>query len=311
MPVLPDRRPGTALRTEMAPNLYIEAARAGRNAFWQYLLTILLVCVFVLGSGVVIVLAAVLFTGSLDLAALPPALFLALNMVPFFFVLGVLAVALPVLHRRPFFSLINPLAGRFRWSRFFLSAGLWLALSAAADLFLALLRPGNYVFVFEPQRLLPYLLVAVLLIPFQAAAEELLFRGYLTQGLGLAGGFWVAWLVPSLLFGLLHGANPEVGAYGVLLTLPLYIITGLLLGWITLRSESLELAIGLHIANNLYGTLLVTFPSSALPSPALFRVQAYDPLLVLVVFCALSMIYLLLLHLTGKDFFRKGLFGIK
>lgn len=295
----------------MTPNLYIEAARAGRNAFWQYLLTILLVGAFVLGSGVVIVLAAMLFTGSLDLAALPPALFLALNLLPFFFILGVLAAALPLLHRRPFFSLINPLAGRFRWSRFFLAGGLWLALSAASDLILALLQPGNYVFAFEPQRLLPYLLVAVLLIPFQAAAEELLFRGYLTQGLGLAGGFWVACLVPSLLFGLLHSANPEVGAYGALLTLPLYIITGLLLGWITLRSESLELAIGLHVANNLYGTLLVTFPSSALPSPALFRVQVYEPLLVLVVFCVLALVYLFLLHLLGKGFFRKGLLGTK
>lgn len=281
----------------MVPNLYIEAARAGRNAFWRYLLTLLLTGGFVLGSGVAVVLAAVLFSGSLDLGALPPALFLALNLLPFFFILGVLAAALPLLHGRPFFSLINPLARRFRWARFLLAGGLWLALSAASDLILALLQPGNYVFVFEPARLLPYLLVAVLLIPFQAAAEELLFRGYLAQGLGLAGGYWMAWLVPSLLFGLMHGANPEVEAYGVLLTLPLYILMGLVLGWITLRSEGLELAIGLHVANNLYGTLLVTFPSSALPSPALFRVQAYEPLLVLVVFVFLSAIYLLLLQI--------------
>lgn len=293
----------------MNPNLFIEAARAGRNEFWRYFLTILLAGAFALGGGVAVVLAAFLFTGSLDLAALPPAQFLALNILPFFLILGVLAAALPLLHGRPFFSLINPLTGRFHWPRFFLSAGLWLLLSAISDMIMALIRPGNYVFVFEPESLLPYLIAAVLLIPFQSAAEELLFRGYLTQGLGLAGGFWMAWLVPSLFFGLLHGANPEVGAYGVLLTLPLYIGTGLLLGWITLRSESLELALGLHIANNLYGTLLVTFPSSALPSPALFRVQVYDPLIVLVMFFLMAAVYLLLLHLLGKGFFRKALLG--
>jgi membrane protease YdiL (CAAX protease family) len=288
----------------MKPNLFIEAARAGRTDFWRYILTILLAGAFALGGGVVVVLVVLLFTGRLDLAALPPALSLALNLLPFFLILGVLAAALPLLHERPFFSLVNPLAGRFQWRRFFLSAGLWVLLSAASDVFLALLEPGNYVFVFEPERLLPFAVVALLLIPFQAAAEELLFRGYLAQGFGLAGGFWMAWLVPSLLFGLLHGANPEVSAYGALLTLPLYIITGLLLGWVTLRSESLELALGLHVANNLYGTLLVTFPSSALPSPALFRIQAYDPLLVLVVFLVLAVVYLLLLHRLGRAFFR-------
>jgi len=293
----------------MDSNRFIEAARAGRNDFWRYLLTAILAGGFALAGGVMIVLIVLVTTGSLDLLALPPALFLALNLLPFFLILGVLAAALPLLHGRPFFSLINPLAGRFQWRRFFLSAGLWLLLSALSDIVLSLLQPGNYVFVFETACLLPFLLVAVLLIPFQAGAEELFFRGYLTQAFGLAGGLWLAWLVPSLMFGLLHGANPEVGAYGALLTLPLYIGTGLLLGWITLRSESLEPALGLHIANNLYSTVLVTFPSSALPSPALFRIQNYEPLTTLVVFAALSFIYLLLLGWLGRGIFRRGLFG--
>ena len=70
------------------------------------------------------------------------------------------------------------------------------------------------------------------------ASEELLFRGYLTQAFGLPGGFWAAWLVPGVWFGLLHFANPEVSAYGVLMTMPIYIDMGLLLGWVTLRSAA-------------------------------------------------------------------------
>lgn len=283
-------------------NIFVQAAKSGKNDFWRYLLTILLTGGLFVVGGVGLVVAAVLLTGSMDLASLSPPLYLALNLLPFFFVLGGLWIALPLFHKRTFSSLVNP-GRRFAWKAFILSAGAWLLISAAGDLALSRFQPGNYVFSFDPARYFPWLVVVVLLIPFQCAAEELFFRGYLTQGVGLAGGFWLAWLVPSLLFGLLHGANPEVLRYGPLLTLPVYIGTGLLLGWITLRSAGLEMALGLHMANNFYSTLLVTFPSSALPSPALFQIQQFDALAVMVIFFAAVLVYLVLLYFFGRDFF--------
>ncbi|MBE0698576.1 MAG: CPBP family intramembrane metalloprotease, partial [Anaerolineaceae bacterium] len=216
----------------MIENRFFQAARTGKYDFWRYLLTILLVT-FLFLSGGVCLLAAVLISGSTDLLSLPPALFLALNLVPFFFVLVGLGIALPLFHQRSLLTLVNP-GGRFALKPFLISAAAWLLVSTAGDVTLSLLQPGNYVFSFDLARFLPWLVVAILLLPFQCAAEELFFRGYLTQGLGLAGGFWLAWLVPSLLFGLLHGANPEVLQYGLALTLPVYIGTGLLMGWITL-----------------------------------------------------------------------------
>jgi len=284
----------------MNENLFIHAARVGKNDFWRYLVSLLLVgALAVLGGACP---AVGLLGVGLDLVSLSPPLYLALNLVPFFFVLGGLAIALPRIHHRPLRTLINPLR-RFSWRAFFLSAGLWGLVSAAGDLVLSRLQPGNYVFSFDPARYLPWLAAVVFLLPFQCAAEELFFRGYLTQGLGLAGGFWLAWLLPSFLFGLLHGANPEVLSYGALLTLPVYIGTGLLLGWVTLRSGGLEMALGLHIANNLYSTLLVTFPSSALASPALFKIQRYDALAVLLVFFAAALCYLGLLGWFGRHVF--------
>lgn len=286
----------------MMENPFVLAAESGKNDFWRYLLTIFLTGGLFMVGGVMLVAAAVLLTGSMDLASLAPPLYLALNLAPFFCVLGGLWIALPLLHKRSFSSLVNP-GRRFAWKAFFLSAGAWLLISAAGDLVLSRLQPGNYVFSFDPARYLPWLAVVVLLLPFQCAAEELFFRGYLTQGLGLAGGFWLAWLVPALLFGLLHGANPEVLRYGPLLTLPVYIGTGLLLGWITLRSAGLEMALGLHMANNFYSTLLVTFPSSALPSPALFQIQQYEALAVMLVFFAAVLVYLVLITWLGRGFF--------
>jgi len=264
----------------------------------------LLFTALVLFGGTCLGIAAFAAVGSLDLSRLPEALVLVISLLPFGFGILGLWIGMRVLHKRPFSSLIYPL-GHFRWGLYALSAGLWLALSAAGDMVLALLQPGNYVFTFEPARFWPYALVAVLLLPVQVAAEELLFRGYLTQGFGLAWGRWAAWLIPAVMFGLLHGFNPEVGAYGLLLMMPIYIGIGLVLGWITLRSAGLEAALGLHLANNLYGTLLVTAPSSALPAPGLFRIQQYDALATLVVFVVMALAFVGLFAFTNGKLERK------
>ncbi len=61
-----------------------------------------------------------------------------------------------------------------------------------------------------------FLLVVLLLTPWQAAGEEYLFRGYLTQAVGgMVGGVVLARvlavLVPALLFALAHGAPGPPG----------------------------------------------------------------------------------------------------
>jgi uncharacterized protein len=291
----------------MIDNRFLQAARAGKYDFWRYLLTILMVTFLFLSGGVCLAVV-VLISGAKDLLSIPPALYLALNLVPFFFVLVGLGIALPLLHHRSPLTLVCPVRP-FALKPFFISAAAWLVVSAAVDIILSLIQPGNYVFKFNWSQFFPWMVAAILLLPFQCAAEEFFFRGYLTQGLGLAGGFWLAWLVPSFLFGLLHGANPEVLKYGPLLTLPVYLATGLLMGWITLRSEGLEMSLGLHIANNFYSALLVTFPSSALPAPALFQIQHYDAIVVLVTFLAAVLVYLILIGWLGRGFFRQGLLG--
>lgn len=300
----------------MTDNRFIEAARLGLNDFWRYAATFFLTISLFIMAGVCTVLVLVvqtgaidMTTGTLDMEMLVGPGFLLANLVPFTFILLGLWIGVRLLHKRPFISLINPLL-RFDWRRFALGGGLWLLLTAISDLTLSVIQPGNYVFNLDLPALLPVLAIALVFLPFQVAGEELLFRGYLTQGIGHRFGFWASWIIPAILFGLLHGANPEVLEYGALLSMPIYIGMGLLLGWITLRSESMELALGLHLANNLYAALLVTFPSSALTTPALFTIQRFDPAVSLVVFFIVGAIYLLLLHLLGRGFFRKGLFQV-
>lgn len=63
--------------------------------------------------------------------------------------------------------------------------------------------------------------------------------------------------ITSLIFGLLHIANPEVEKLGYVIMI-YYIGTGLFLGIITLMDEGMELSLGFHAANNLFTALLVT-----------------------------------------------------
>jgi membrane protease YdiL (CAAX protease family) len=245
-------------------------------------------------ASVLFLLTAEILEGGLtfNLNDLSETTLLLVTMLPFPVTLLVLWIGQTLIHRRPMRLLVNPF-GKIRWRYLLLSAVLWLGLCGLSDLVLSVLQPGNYVWNFNLNRFLPYLALSLILIPLQTATEEFIFRGYLAQGLSLLNaGVWPSLIIPALVFGALHGVNPEVSAYGLLSTLPFYIAFGLLAGWLTLRSRGLELSIGMHAANNLYAALMVTFPASALPSPALFSIQDYNADLGLVVFAACMLLYL-------------------
>jgi uncharacterized protein len=313
---------------------YILSAQSGRNHAWRYLATFTLVTLLVLAGS-----AASHFLVRLESAAgglplapggqIPPLLLLGLNFLPYAFIPLGLWIGLSQLHQRSFLSLINA-DWSFNWRRFFLSAGLWLGLLVLADLFLAWRVPGRYALTFDASAFFPFFAAALVLVPIQAAGEELLYRGYLAQGIGLRGGFWLAWLMPSLLFGLLH-YNP---AFGWEQAIPV-IALSLMLGWITLRSGGLELAIGLHVVHNLYGLALVSSPHSPLPAPALLTVRPETGLVLvaspelaaaasgaasgslagtfipldILVYALVGLFYLVFIALLGRGFFPLGLVG--
>ncbi|MCX8024557.1 MAG: CPBP family intramembrane metalloprotease, partial [Thermanaerothrix sp.] len=244
---------------------------------------------------------AVILTGSTDLNAFPPVLLLVITLLPFPLggLLG-LVIGLRLFHHRTFLALINP-AGQVRWTNFWRSFGLWLILCGLSDVILWLINPSNYVWAADWSRFIPYAVIAILLIPFQTSTEELIFRGYLTQWIGRSRlGYWATLILPNLVFAALHGLNPEVQTYGAWLTMPLYFGIGVVLSWVTLRSGGLEYALGMHAANNLYAALLVTFPASALPSPALIQMRTYDPTIGLISFIIMAFVYLIILSPRPK-----------
>jgi len=154
--------------------------------------------------------------------------------------------------------------------RFIFSFTLWSLVIIGFFIYGYLKDPQDYVFSFELLPFLVFLLFAIVLIPLQTSFEEYFMRGYLMQGIGLATrSRAVALFSTSIIFGLMHLANPEVEKVGATIMI-YYIGTGLFLGIITLMDDGLELALGFHAANNLIGVLLVTSDWTAFQTNSLF-----------------------------------------
>lgn len=157
------------------------------------------------------------------------------------------------------------------WARVWFAFILWGLLTLGLTGLDIWLSPGDYVWNFRWDAFWKLAVIAILLIPLQTSFEEYLFRGHMMQGLGiLSGTRWVPLLVTSVLFGIMHIANPEVEKLGYG-SLVFYIGTGFFLGILTLMDEGLELALGFHAANNLVTALLVTADWTAFQTDSLYK----------------------------------------
>ena len=92
----------------------------------------------------------------------------------------------------------------------------------------------------------------------------------------------------------MHGANPEVSKFGWGIMMSYYIGTGLFLGIITLMDDSLELALGVHAATNIFAATMVTFEGAALQTPALFKTEIVNIELMIPVFFVFASIFTLI-----------------
>lgn len=187
------------------------------------------------------------------------------------------------------------------WSRIWFSFGLWAALSISFTLITYYLQPENFILNFKPVPFLIFFVIGLILIPLQTSFEEYLFRGYLMQGIGVVTkNRWFPLLFTSVLFGLMHIANPEVGKMGNIIMI-YYIGTGFFLGIITLMDEGLELALGFHAANNLVGALLITSDWSAFQTHSIFKDTA-EPSAGFDVILPVVIIFPILLYIFSKKY---------
>jgi membrane protease YdiL (CAAX protease family) len=230
---------------------------------------------------------------SLDFSAIGIGQNISLLLVLLAFVFGLLGlwVGVRFIHKKPFTKMITP-QNRVNWGKILFAFGLWMGLAILAELVFYAFNPENYSFHFEPNQFFGLLLIALLVLPIQTSFEELLFRGYLLQGISLIGVYrWVPLIVTSAAFGTMHFMNPEVQAFGTGITMAYYIGVGLFLGFVTLMDDGLEMALGIHAATNIFGALFVTFDESALQTAALFHTKSVNMDWMLAGFLAAAIVF--------------------
>ncbi|MEX0269257.1 lysostaphin resistance A-like protein [Leptolyngbyaceae cyanobacterium UHCC 1019] len=138
--------------------------------------------------------------------------------------------------------------------------------------------PQHFEWSVHPLQWLAFLSIALVLTPLQTSTEELLFRGYFLQAVGqLIKQPVILVIATSLPFAMAHFSNSEMNR-GSLWTGLTYGVLSLFLAAVTLKDNRLELALGIHAANNLFMLLIANSADSSLRSPSLLtQVTFLDP----------------------------------
>lgn len=289
----------------------------GENQWWKFLVVIAVALVagqivgaipLAIAVGVSIALnggQVATPENAMDFSAygIDPNLGLALVVIPFIVSLVLCVVLIKAFHHRTSKDVING-GLPFRWNRFWLGVGVWGAIMIVLLFAQLLISPDELEFQFDATKFIPLVFVAIIFIPIQSGTEEFIFRGYLAQGVaGWTKRVWAAVLIPSVLFALMHAANPEVKEHGFWMMMPFYFVFGLTFAIMAVLDNGIELAIGTHAVNNTLGAILVTSKESALQTPSLFFQQETNPAKESVVLILSSVIMLLILkRILAWDF---------
>jgi hypothetical protein len=285
-------------------NSYLDAGQQGNNRGWHYLLGIAMSLFFWLGAGTIatvgfIVGWSILYPSSaiatpeqiqifLQTPSIPA--YVASNIPSVFFLLGIV-LTLRFVHQRRFTTLVS-LEGTVLPKRILLSFAVWFGLLAVPSIVDYWLHPQNFIAIPTLSEWWIFLPLALILTPLQTSAEEFFFRAYVLQGLGLITRHpFLLIVLSSLLFAIPHFGNPEMQRSTLWLALSYWAI-GAFLTLITLKDQRLELALGVHAANNLFVALFVNTKDSALPAPSLFILKEVgDPRLSFSLFLLLAALY--------------------
>ncbi len=291
---------------------YLDAAKDGKSSGWRYIAgTFSILFIWLILGGIataflMIIFAVVQGLSLTDITQLifDPSLlgyipyYLVLNTGFLFFIFGIWLSVL-LIHRRSLRSLVT-WKKSVNWRRIGVGFAIWGGLILIGTILEYLVWPESFTVNFDARIFIPFAVLAILITPIQTTAEELFFRGYLVQGGSLISRNWIFLSIWSgVLFALPHFSNPEV-AENIVVVMLTFFVLGAFLAYISLKDGTIELAIGVHAANNLLAGLLVTFPESVLPTPAILTTTHFEPvysLISMLIMCTLM--YLLVFVWRG------------
>lgn len=230
-----------------------------RTRWWHWVLgTYAILGIWVLGGPVVGTLAVIILEpadGGWRELAVQLSTFIA------FF------VATPLIWRyllkRPVIQLVTD-RPRINWRRVGEGFGIWFGLSLLSGAIDYTLNRDAYRFSFSLAAFIPFAVVALLLLPIQTTAEELFFRGWIIQWARRLPTIAVV-AISGAVFSLPHLGNPEAAGSEIPALIAWFVLGA---GWayVSVRDRSIELAVGAHLANNLFAILLVGYDNAVLPT---------------------------------------------
>lgn len=236
---------------------------------------------------------------------LPYPLSFSLIMLGFLALLLLLLVSIKFIHQRKFATLWSD-QDKFRWKEFAAGIIITLVLAVGSDVVAHYISPHEHTWVFNQTKFIWFLPVALIFIPIQTLSEEVFFRGYLYQMFGLVfKNAWPALIASSIIFGAFHFGNAEMGISFWKMAV-VYIGSGLMIGLSVLLSKGIEFGWGFHLINNLYLSLITSFPGSSLDGPTIFSVPKPSADRVLVEFAIQFLVFTTVLLIR----YRKNVKGL-
>ncbi len=192
-------------------------------------------------------------------------------------------IAIKFIHNRPLGTVLNH-SGKINWSNFWIGFGVFgilLFIGTGVDY---IINSETYSVSFEPSKFWVMLPLILIMTPIQTTAEEIVFRGYVIQSFGLKikNGLVLS-VISGVLFTLPHLANPEIyaankiGVFSTICMVLNYFVFGMMLAMITIKTNSLEAALGVHAVNNLFCFIIVSYPDSVLPTNTIFFTSELNP----------------------------------
>lgn len=165
---------------------------------------------------------------------------------------------------------------RYRWSDLGLEgfrsrfgrdgvAGLVLGFAMCTAVFLVLLVTGNVVVEGVGSPLSPSLFAWAFVLVLVGIAEEVMNRGFVMSVLRRTNSRVLVIAVPSLIFGAVHLANPNV----TLLSVANIVLIGIALSVMYYKSGNLWMCIGYHISWNMFQSIVYGMPVSGLSVPTI------------------------------------------
>lgn len=207
-----------------------------------------------------------------------------------------------------FISLINPkkqINQRFLIIPFLIS----LVLLTVYFLIMKILKPSEI--IYQPLSLnlrIAFFMVAIIITPLQAICEEILMRAFPLKIVNedykveSIGKMMMISIVLGIIFVLPHLNNPEIES-SFLFSISYYFLYSFFASFLTLYFNSLEIAVSIHVANNLFIAIFCNYKNSALPSLSFFLKDSttfyiYDLIVLILIF---TVTFLSLKRYKGKE----------